>query len=592
MSSRLLELPLVLRRAGPIRAAGGVGFALDRNLWSRADIQWGLNCMAEHAEASLNSRPDDSAAGSSATPSLRAEPWQPKFNPWLIAVVVALAAFMEVLDTSIANVALPYMAGSLGASNDQSTWVLTSYLVSNAIVLPISGWFSSVLGRKRFFMACLIIFTLSSLLCGLAPSLAAIILFRVLQGAGGGGLQPVAQAILADTFPPEKRGLAFALYGVTAIVAPTIGPTLGGWITDNYTWRWIFFINLPVGVATLFLVYRLVEDPPWVKRVKSAGVGIDYIGIALLVLGIGALQIMLDKGQEDDWFGSGFILTLAILAGVCLISMVIWEWFYKSPIIEVRLFKNLNFLGANAMIFVLGIMLFSSLVMMPLFLQTLLGYTSESAGLVLSGGGLLLLFLMPVVGTLASKIQARYIIAFGWLTLSIAMYFSTQYLDLQISFRSASLLRVAQVFGLGFLFVPINLVSYVGMPLEKSSSVAGLVNFMRNIGSSVGTSMVTTLIARRAQVHQTYLTAHAGPGQPAFGRAVAGLTARLITAGFDAEQAARKASTLLYDSLIGQASTLAYLDTYEVLAAGAAIMFLCSFALRKNQPGSGRVALE
>jgi len=256
--------------------------------------------------------------------------WRPTFNPWLIAVVVAMAAFMEVLDTSIANVALPYMAGSLGASNDQSTWVLTSYLVSNAVVLPISGWLANAFGRKRFFMVCLASFTVSSLLCGIAPSLGAIIFFRVLQGIGGGGLQPMAQAILADVFPPEKRGLAFALYGVTAVVAPTIGPTLGGWITDNYTWRWIFFINLPVGILALLLVYRLVDDPPWAKRVKGAGIKIDYIGISLLALGVGALQIMLDKGQEDDWFGSRFILTLAILAAVGLISLVIWEWFYAS----------------------------------------------------------------------------------------------------------------------------------------------------------------------------------------------------------------------------------------------------------------------
>jgi DHA2 family multidrug resistance protein len=532
------------------------------------------------------------SGGASAGPSLPAEPWRPKFNPWLIAVVVALAAFMEVLDTSIANVALPYMAGSLGASNDQSTWVLTSYLVSNAIVLPISGWFSSVLGRKRFFIICLMIFTLSSLLCGLAPSLAAIIFFRVLQGAGGGGLQPLAQAILADTFPPEKRGLAFALYGVTAVVAPTIGPTLGGWITDNYTWRWIFFINLPVGIVTLFLVYRLIEDPPWVTRVRGAGIKIDYIGVALLTLGVGALQIMLDKGQEDDWFGSDFIVTLAMVAGVCLVSLVIWEWFHKSPIIEVRLFRNLNFLGANAMMFILGIMLFSSLVMMPLFLQTLMGYTSESAGLVLSGGGLLLLFLMPVVGTLSSKVQARYLIAFGWLTLSIAMFYSTQRLDLDISFGFASFLRATQVFGLAFLFVPINLVSYVGMPLEKSNNVAGLVNFMRNMGSSVGTSMVTTLIARRSQVHQMYLTAHAGPGQPSFVQATAALAARLTVSGFDAELAARKAYSLVYQSLIGQASTLAYLDTYALLAGGAAIMFLLSFTLRRNELGGGRVVME
>jgi DHA2 family multidrug resistance protein len=547
--------------------------------------------MPDEAEDHSNPGPRDTAGGGAASP-LPAEPWRPKFNPWLIAVVVALAAFMEVLDTSIANVALPYMAGSLGASNDQSTWVLTSYLVSNAIVLPISGWFSSVLGRKRFFMICLAIFTVSSLLCGIAPSLAAIIVFRVVQGAGGGGLQPLAQAILADTFPPEKRGLAFALYGVTAVVAPTIGPTLGGWITDNYTWRWIFFINLPVGIVTLFLVYRLIEDPPWVTRVRGAGIKIDYIGVALLALGVGALQVMLDKGQEDDWFGSHFILSLAIIAVVCLVSLVIWEWFYKTPIIEVQLFRNLNFLGANAMMFVLGLVLFATLVMMPLFLQTLLGYTSESAGLVLSGGGLLLLFLMPVVGTLVGKIQARYLIAFGWLSVSIAMLYSTLRLDLQISFWSASFLRVTQVFGLAFLFVPINLASYVGMPLEKSNSIAGIVNFMRNIGSSVGTSMVTTLIARRSQVHQNYLVAHAGPGQPVFGQAVAGLAARLTVSGFDAELAGRKAYSLVYQNLVGQASTLAYIDTYALLAGGAAIMFLLSFALRSNQPGGGRVSME
>ena len=520
------------------------------------------------------------------------EPWRPKFNPWLIAVVVALAAFMEVLDTSIANVALPYIAGNLGASNDQSTWVLTSYLVSNAVVLPISGWFASVLGRKWFFMTCLVIFTISSLLCGFAPSLGAIIIFRILQGAGGGGLQPMAQAILADTFPPEKRGLAFALYGVTVIVAPTIGPTLGGWITDNYTWRWIFFINVPVGIIALFLVYRLIEDPPWATRVKGALARFDYIGVSFLVLGVGALQVMLDRGQEDDWFGSRFITTLAILTVVGLVSLVVWEWFYKSPIVDVRLFRNLNFLAANGMIFVLGLMLFSALVMMPLFLQSLMGYTAESAGLVLSGGGLLLLFLMPLVGFLSSKVQARYLLAFGWLTLSLGMYYSTQQLDLQISFRSASILRAAQVFGLGFLFVPINLTSYVGMPLEKSSSVAGLVNFMRNIGSSVGTSMVTTLIARRAQVHQVYLVAHVTAGRPTFSGAVAATTARLIASGMDAEHAAKQAYGLVYRTIFVQASTLAYIDTYWVLAIGAAIMFVVSFALKKNEPGGRRVALD
>src|ERR1700723_2181873 len=461
---------------------------------------------------------------SSAALTLEQDVWKPKYNPWLIAVVVALAAFMEVLDTSIANVALPYMAGNLAASNDQSTWVLTSYLVSNAIILPISGWFANTFGRKRFFMSCLGIFTVSSLLCGFAPSLGFLLLFRVLQGAGGGGLQPMAQAILADTFPPQQRGLAFALYGITAITAPTIGPTLGGWITFNYSWRWIFFINLPVGIATWFLVRRFVEDPPYLARVKAAGVKLDYIGIALLTLGIGALQVLLDKGQEDDWFGSQFITTLVIIAAVCLISLVIWEWFHEAPIIDVHMFKSFNFASSCLMMFTLGILLFSSLVLMPQFLQTLVGYTSQLAGLALSAGGLVLLIEMPIMGQLTTKIQARYLIAFGWLALSIAMFYSTTRIDLLISFRAATWLRIAQVIGLGFLFVPITLVAYVGIAPEKNNSVAGIINFMRNMGSSVGTSMVTTLIARRSQFHQARLVQKARVDNPNFVNSVQELT--------------------------------------------------------------------
>jgi MFS transporter, DHA2 family, multidrug resistance protein len=542
--------------------------------------------MADRTEVPGNSQPG--VAPQQTVPLLiNVAPWRPKFNPWLIGVAVALAAFMEVMDTSIANVALPYIAGGLGASNDESTWVLTSYLAANAIVLPMGAWFSNVLGRKRFFMICLVVFTVSSVLCGTASSLGAIILFRALQGAGGGGLQPMAQAILADTFPPAKRGLAFALYGITAIIAPTIGPTLGGWITDNYSWRWIFFINVPVGIVTLALIFRLVENPPWAKRGAGGAVKMDYIGFAFLALGVGALQVVLDKGQEDDWFGSHFITRLAIIAAVCLVSLVIWELFRKNPLIDVKLFKDFNFAGANAMMFVTGVMLFSSLVMIPQFLQTLMGYTAELAGLVLSGGGLLLLFLMPLAGIVTSRIQVRYIIAFGWLTLSIAMYYTTQNLDLQISFGFASILRVVQVFGLGFLFVPINLASFIGMPPEKSNAVAGLMNFMRNIGSSVGTSMVTTLIARRAQAHQLYLVKDINPADPAFARALQGLAARLNIAGLSRSVATSQAYDRLYQALIGQATTLAYIDTFWVLCIGGAIMFLLAFALRRNEPGGG-----
>jgi DHA2 family multidrug resistance protein len=530
---------------------------------------------------------------SSAAITIDQDVWRPKYNPWLIAVVVALAAFMEVLDTSIANVALPYMAGNLGASNDQSTWVLTSYLVSNAIILPISGWLAGAFGRKRFFMTCLGIFTVSSLLCGVAPSLGLLLLFRVLQGAGGGGLQPMAQAILADTFPPQQRGLAFALYGITAIMAPTIGPTLGGWITFNYSWRWIFFINLPVGIATWFLVRRFVEDPPYLSRLKAAGVKLDYVGIALLTLGVGALQVLLDKGQEDDWFGSRFITTLVVVSTVCLISLVIWEWFQKAPIIDVRMFKSFNFAVSNLMMFTLGVLLFSSLVLMPQFLQTLLGYTSELAGLALSAGGLVLLFEMPIMGKLTTKIQARRLIAFGWLALSIAMFYSTKRIDLQISFKAAALLRIAQVIGLGFLFVPISLVAYIGIAPEKNNAVAGIVNFMRNIGSSVGTSIVTTLIARRSQFHQARLVEHARPDNPNFQNTANGLADRFAHLGLGTVEAHNRAYAQIYRDLQNQAASLAYIDTFMVLAAGAAIMFFFTLVLKKNDPGGGgRVAVE
>lgn len=518
-------------------------------------------------------------------------PWIPRYNPWLIALVVSMAAFMEVLDTSIANVALPYMAGSLGASNDESTWVLTSYLVSNAIVLPISGWLAGVFGRKRFFMSCLAIFTVSSLLCGTAPSLGFLLLFRILQGAGGGGLQPMAQAILADTFPPQQRGLAFALYGITTVVAPTVGPTLGGWTTFSYSWRWIFFINLPVGLLALAMVFRLIDDPPYLSRLKAAGAKLDYIGIALLALGVGALQILLDKGQEDDWFGSHFITTLVVVSAVCLILLPVWEWFRKEPVIDVRMFKDLNYAGSCLMIFMFGVLLFSSLVLMPQFLQTLTGYTAELAGFVLSGGAVVLLLAMPIVGQLTTRFQARYIIAVGWACLAIAMLYSTVRIDLLISFSSATWLRVAQVVGLGFLFVPITLVSYVGVPAEKSNSVAGMINFMRNIGSSVGTSIVTTVIARRFQYHQSVLVSHATSTNQNFRNLITGLTHRLTASGMSVPDAQTHAYARIYRALQAQAATLAYIDVFWILSIAAGIMFVLSFFLKKNDPHAGGEAV-
>jgi len=511
--------------------------------------------------------------------------WKPRYNPWLIAVVVAMAAFMEVLDTSIANVALPHMAGNLGASQDQSTWVLTSYLVSNAIVLPITGWLTSIIGRKRFFLICITIFTISSLLCGIAPSLGFLLLARVIQGTGGGGLQPMAQAILADIFPPEKRGLAFSLYAVTAVCAPALGPTLGGWLTDNYSWRWIFFINLPVGLLTLVLVHIMVDDPPFLKRKTLRESKLDYVGLSSLAIGIAALQIVLDKGQEDDWFSSHFITALAIIAVVCLTFMVIWEWHEKDPIVDVRLFKSFNFSTANIMMFLVGAVSFSTTVLMPQFLQSLMGYTAQKAGMVLSGAALILLIELPLVGILTSKIQGRYLMAAGWGMLSVAMYISTKQMDLLMSFQSASILRVIQYIPIGFVFIPATAVAYIGIPRDKSNSVAGLVNFMRNIGSSFGTSAVTTILAQRSQFHQVRLTEHTAIGDVNFQSMLNGSAqAAQSTAGNGYADASQVGLAKIYQTVQTQASSLSYLDVFHVLMIATGIMFFLSFLLRANKP--------
>jgi MFS transporter, DHA2 family, multidrug resistance protein len=513
--------------------------------------------------------------------------WRPKVNPWLIGATVSIAAFVEVLDTSVANVALPYIAGGLGASYDDSTWVLTSYLAANAIVLPMSGWLAEIVGRKRYFMFSLSIFALSSLLCGLAPSLPVLLFFRALQGIGGGGLQPMAQAILNDSFPPEKRGVAFALYGISAVLAPTVGPMLGGWITDSYSWRWIFFITLPPVLAALYLTHIFVEDPPFLRRIKRAGIRVDYMGISMLALGVGSLQVLLDKGQEDDWLGSHFITTLAITAAVCLITLVIWEWFRKDPIVDVRMFKSFNFAAANLMMFMMGFMLFSTLVLIPEFLQTLMGYTAGLAGLVLSGGGVVLLVMMPITGRLTSKIQARYLIALGWLCLAVGLFYSSHQLDLFVSFRFAMWLRVTQVVGVGFLFVPITAAGYIGVPPEKGNSVSGIINFMRNIGGSIGTSLVTTLIIRRSQYHQQILVGHVTPDTPAYRAALRGLSSEIARSGLRSTDAHNQAIARFYGLVNRQSHALSYMDTFWILGALCSLMFVLAFFLKKNDPGAG-----
>jgi DHA2 family multidrug resistance protein len=511
--------------------------------------------------------------------------WKPKYNPWLITVVVALAAFMEVLDTSIANVALPYISGGLAASQDQGTWVLTTYLVANAIILPISGWTTTIIGRKRFFLICIGLFTASSVLCGLAPSLPILLMGRVFQGIGGGGLQPMAQAIMADVFPPEKRGLAFSVYALTAVVAPALGPTLGGWITDNYSWHWIFLINLPVGLIAFALVTQLVEDPPFLQRKKLGESRFDYIGFSALILGVAALQIVLDKGQEDDWLGSHFIATLIIMAVVGLSFLVVWEWFEKDPIVDVKMFKYVNFSTSFVIMLLIGMVYFSSTILMPQLLQSLLGYSAQDAGLVVSLGAALLLVELPIVGFLTTKFPAKYLMAFGWIVLSGGLYLSAKLVSLDIDFKTAAIIMVMQYLPLAFLFIPATTASYIGVPQNKSNSTAGLVNFARNIGSSVGTSIAQTVLVRRSQFHQDRLSAHTGVGDTGYQQLLNSVSHVLrMQSGVGKADAQPGALAQVYRFIQGQAAVLSYADTYFLLALAAGAMFLLSFTLRRNDP--------
>src|SRR3954464_1389557 len=443
--------------------------------------------------------------------------WKPSHNPWVVAFTVTLATFMEVLDSSIANVSLPHIAGSLGATYEESTWVLTSYLVSSAIVLPVSGWLSTIIGRKRFYMSCVVLFTVCSVLCGLAPSLPLLIVFRILQGAGGGGLQPSEQAILADTFAPEKRGMAFAMYGMAVVAAPAIGPTLGGWITDNFSWHWIFFINLPVGLISLLMTQRFVEDPPWAKEEKKSSITIDYIGLSLIVIGVACFQIVLDKGQEEDWFSSPLITTMFSIGVPVLVAFFLWEWYHDHPIVDVRLLRNRNFGTAVFFSFTLGVVLFGSTVLIPQFLQTSLGYTAERAGMALSPGGLALMVMMPVAGVITSKakVDPRLLVSLGFLGMATTLHMMTIIYP-GVSFETMMILRVIQVLPMPFIFIPISTLNYIGVPREKNNQVSGLSNFSRNIGGSIGTSLLSTFMARQNQTHQNVFAAHASNGNSNF----------------------------------------------------------------------------
>src|SRR6202789_2095092 len=416
-------------------------------------------------------------------------------------MTVTLVNFMEVLDSSIANVTLPHMGGSMGATPEESTWVITSYLVSTAVVLPMSGWLSNVIGRKRFYMGCVAIFTTSSFLCALATSLPMLIFFRILQGAGGGGLQPSEQAILADTFSAKQRGMAFAMYGMAVVVAPAIGPTLGGWITDNYSWHWIFFINVPIGILSLFLTHRVVQDPAYLKELRRNKIRVDYIGISLIVVGVGFLQYVLDKGQEKDWFSSQVILVSFIIAIVALVALLIRQLTHENPIMDLRMLSIRNFAIAVTFSFILGMVLNGSTILLPQFLQNDLGYTAQLAGMALSPGGIALAVMMPVAGILATRFDPRVIIAIGFLLTSFGLFHVTN-IYLGVSFSTMVTYRVIQVIGIPLIFIPISTLNYVGVPRNKFNQVSGISNFMRNIGGAIGISLLSTFLTHQRQIQR------------------------------------------------------------------------------------------
>jgi DHA2 family multidrug resistance protein len=495
-------------------------------------------------------------------------------NPWLIAVIVSMATFMEVLDTSIANVSLQHIAGSMAASLEESTWILTSYLVSNAVILPISGWLSRVVGRKRFYMICVAVFGASSLLCGLAPSLGWLIFFRVLQGLGGGGLAPSEQSILADSFPPEKRGQAFAVYGIAVVVAPTLGPMLGGVITDTFSWRWIFFINVPVCLLSLSLAGMFLVDPPAVTAERDealkGGLRFDYLGFILVAVGLACLQVVLDKGTEDDWFASDFVLIFAVISAISLVALVFWELNHDDPIVDLPLMRSGNFASAMVVMFVTGFILISTTQMIPQFLQSIMGYTATKAGLALTAGGCATLVMMPVVGALLRKIQPKYLIGFGLIIESLACLYLRGF-DTNINFGHAALGRMFQGFGLPFLFVPITTVSYAGLPPGKSNNASALINTMRNLGGSFGISTAVGLLARRGQYHHARLaetvTLFTRPHPDAAGK--------LAAFGQVVER---------------QAEMLSYIDVFMFIAVLAACAIPFTFLLRGIDQGKTHAA--
>ncbi|MGP0058293.1 MAG: DHA2 family efflux MFS transporter permease subunit [Beijerinckiaceae bacterium] len=547
--------------------------------------------MSRAASAPDNPAPPNKAVagGEGAPPSKSdaqiAAEWRPSYNPWLIAVVVTFAAFMEILDTTIVNVSLPHIAGSLSSSYDEATWALTSYLVANGIVLTISGWLGNILGRKRYFLICISMFTVCSFMCGASQSLGQLIFFRLLQGFFGGGLQPNQQSIILDTFPPARRGAAFGVVAIATIVAPVLGPTLGGYITDQFNWRWVFYINVPVGLLATVIISMVIEDPPWAKARRRST---DFIGLGLIGLGLGCLEIMMDRGEDEDWFGSGFIRTMAVLAAIGIAGAIIWLRVAKKPIVNLAVFKDRNFAVGCILIAAVGGTLYASAVIIPQYAQVIVGYTSLWAGLILSPGGIAIILLIPIVGRLINIIQIRYLIATGFFIMGCAFIFSSILVP-DISFQRLVLIRISQTVALAFLFVPISTITYSTLPQELNSDGTALYTMFRNVAGSIGIAASTAFTATRMQVHQTYLSQWATPFHQPFNDLVARYQSALVALGNTAQAAHDLALGRVYQVFRTQAAILAYSDVFLYLSVVAFAVVPVCFLLSPRKGRGGAV---
>ena len=489
--------------------------------------------------------------------------WRPAANPWLVAASVMLATFMVVLDSSVANVSLPHIAGNLSSTTDESTWVLTSYLVATAIMLPAAGWIARRIGRTRLLLISILIFTAASLLCGMAISMPMLIVARILQGIGGGGMQPLAQSILLESFPPKKHGVAMAAYGVGVIVAPIIGPTLGGWITDSYSWRWIFYINLPIGILALFMVNLYVEDPPYLRH-KFKG-AIDYLGFGLMTLWLGSLQLMLDKGQEADWFASTWVRWTAAVCTLSLITFIARELKSHEPIVHLQVFADRNFSVGTLITALYGFVMYASTAMLPLFLQIMLGYSALQSGMSVSPRGIGAMASMVIAGLIVRYVDPRLLMAFGFAILGYSTWLLGQ-INLTIGMGSVVIPNITSGFAMGFIFVPLTTMTLSRLPKKEMGNATGIYNLMRSIGGSIGIATITTMLVRGAQAHQNYLTANASTGNPIAGALVRGIQAKLFSQGVDMVTAQHQAVGLLYRSVQQQAALMAYMDNFRLMA--------------------------